>query len=157
MDEHPGRSRLRRPLLALGYACLTALVGVREAAAEVNDVVDTALEARCSLSGWDPCLRPRRRRQTPPGRPRTTSQTGGPSRPDPRRRGPAIGGTGPPRWVRARPQQLSRHQLGPAGAGERAHRGPARHAPGGRVVGFCTQCEPRTLCGRACTSSENDP
>jgi hypothetical protein len=41
-------------LLARGYASLTALVGVREAGAEADDVVDSALEALYSLSGVTP-------------------------------------------------------------------------------------------------------
>jgi hypothetical protein len=41
-------------LLARGYASLTALVGVREAGAEADDVVDGALEALYALSGVTP-------------------------------------------------------------------------------------------------------
>ena len=41
-------------LLARGYASLTALVGVREAGAEADDVVDAALEALYAVSGVTP-------------------------------------------------------------------------------------------------------
>ena len=45
-------------LLARGYACLTALVGVREAGAEADDVVDAAMDALYSLPGVTPGLDP---------------------------------------------------------------------------------------------------
>ncbi len=55
----PGSSTRVQPdtdagLLARGYASLTALVGVREAGAEADDVVDGALEALYALSGVTP-------------------------------------------------------------------------------------------------------
>jgi len=55
----PGTSTAVQPdtdagLLARGYASLTALVGVREAGAEADDVVDTALDALYSVPGVAP-------------------------------------------------------------------------------------------------------
>jgi 5'-nucleotidase len=55
----PGTSTRVHPdtdagLLARGYASLTALVGVREAGGEADDVVDSALEALYSVSGVTP-------------------------------------------------------------------------------------------------------
>jgi 5'-nucleotidase len=55
----PGSSTRVHPdtdagLLARGYASLTALVGVREAGAEADDVVDGALEALYAVSGVTP-------------------------------------------------------------------------------------------------------
>ena len=52
----PGSSTRVHPdtdagLLARGYASLTALVGVREAGADADDVIDTALEALYGVSG----------------------------------------------------------------------------------------------------------
>jgi hypothetical protein len=41
-------------LLARNYASLTALVGVREAGAEADDVIDDALEALYAVSGVTP-------------------------------------------------------------------------------------------------------
>jgi len=55
----PGSSTLVHPdtdagLLARDYASLTALVGVREAGSEADDVVDGALEALYALAGVTP-------------------------------------------------------------------------------------------------------
>jgi 5'-nucleotidase len=55
----PGSSRRVHPdtdagLLALDYASLTALVGVREAGGEADDVLDTALEALYGVPGVSP-------------------------------------------------------------------------------------------------------
>ena len=41
-------------LLARGYASLTALVGVREAGSEADDVLDSALEALYAVPGVTP-------------------------------------------------------------------------------------------------------
>ena len=59
----PGSSTRVHPdtdagLLARGYAALTALVGVREAGAESDDVLDGALEALYALPGVTPGAEP---------------------------------------------------------------------------------------------------
>ncbi len=59
----PGSSTRVQPdtdagLLARDYASLTALVGVREAGAESDDVVDSALEALYAVAGVTPGLDP---------------------------------------------------------------------------------------------------
>jgi 5'-nucleotidase len=55
-------------LLARGYASLTALVGVREAAADADDVVDAALEALYALPDIRPGLDPGGESPVPGGR-----------------------------------------------------------------------------------------
>ena len=51
-------------LLARDYASLTALVGVREAGAEADDVLDDALEALYGVAGVTPGRIPTTRRRT---------------------------------------------------------------------------------------------
>ncbi|HLI74065.1 MAG TPA: 5'/3'-nucleotidase SurE [Acidimicrobiales bacterium] len=54
-------------LLARGYASLTPLVGVREAGAEADDVLEAALEKLYEIPGVSPGLEPEELPETQPG------------------------------------------------------------------------------------------